>query len=97
VDGQGNPTGISRRLEMSELPLIPPDLEDFKPTGTPEGPLSKAVDWVNVEIDGQRYKRETNTMPQWAGSCWYFLRYIDPKNSTAIVAICHALNRFNGW
>ncbi len=83
VDAKGNPTGITRRLDVSELPLIPPDLEDFKPTGTPEGPLSKATDWVNVEIDGQRYKRETNTMPQWAGSCWYFLRFIDPKNPTA--------------
>ncbi len=83
VDAKGNPTGISRRLEVNELPLIPPDLEDFKPTGTPEGPLSKATDWVNVEIDGQRYKRETNTMPQWAGSCWYFLRFIDSKNPIA--------------
>ena len=67
-------------LSPSALPLVPPDLEDFKPTGTPEGPLSKATDWVNVVIGGKNYKRETNTMPQWAGSCWYFLRYIDPKN-----------------
>ncbi len=70
-------------LSPSDLPLIPPELEDFKPTGTPEGPLSKATDWVNVTIGGKPYKRETNTMPQWAGSCWYFLRYIDPKNDTA--------------
>lgn len=82
VDAKGNPTGVARRLDVGELPLIPPDLEDFKPTGTPEGPLSKATDWVNVEIDGQKYKRETNTMPQWAGSCWYYLRFIDPKNPT---------------
>jgi leucyl-tRNA synthetase len=68
-------------LSPSGLPLIPPDLEDFKPTGTPEGPLSKATDWVNVVIGGKEYKRETNTMPQWAGSCWYFLRYIDPENA----------------
>ncbi|AMV25413.1 Leucine--tRNA ligase [Gemmata sp. SH-PL17] len=67
-------------LSASGLPLVPPDLEDFKPTGTPEGPLSKATDWVNVVVGGKNYKRETNTMPQWAGSCWYFLRYIDPKN-----------------
>jgi leucyl-tRNA synthetase len=83
VDAKGNSTGNTQRLTTNELPLIPPDLEDFKPTGTPEGPLSKATDWVNVEIDGDRYKRETNTMPQWAGSCWYFLRFIDPKNPTA--------------
>lgn len=70
-------------LTPGDLPLVPPDLEDFKPTGTPEGPLSKATDWVNVTVDGKRYARETNTMPQWAGSCWYFLRYIDPKNEGA--------------
>jgi leucyl-tRNA synthetase len=71
------------RLSEQELPLLPPDLEDFKPTGSPEGPLAKATDWVNVTINGKKFKRETNTMPQWAGSCWYFLRYIDPKNTTA--------------
>jgi hypothetical protein len=65
---------------------VPPDLEDFKPTGTPDGPLSKATDWVNVTLDGKAYKRETNTMPQWAGSCWYFLRFIDPKNPAAFAA-----------
>src|SRR5262245_60987701 len=83
LDAAGKPTGFVRRLETAELPLLPPDLEDFKPTGSPEGPLSKATDWVNVTIDGKRYRRETNTMPQWAGSCWYFLRYIDPKNPNA--------------
>ena len=77
------PNGETITLPTSELPLVPPDLEDFKPTGTPEGPLSKATDWVNVKIDGKPFQRETNTMPQWAGSCWYFLRYIDPKNDTA--------------
>ncbi len=70
-------------LTAADLPLVPPDLEDFKPTGTPDGPLSKATQWVNLDIDGKPYKRETNTMPQWAGSCWYFLRYIDPKNTHA--------------
>ena len=84
LDDAGNPTGFVRRLDVSELPLTPPDLEDFKPIGTPEGPLSKATDWVNVTIDGKRYRRETNTMPQWAGSCWYYLRYIDPKNPAAL-------------
>lgn len=73
--------GETIALTAKDLPLVPPDLADFKPTGTPEGPLSKATDWVNVDVGGKRYKRETNTMPQWAGSCWYFLRYIDPKNA----------------
>lgn len=73
--------GTTEALSASGLPLEPPDLEDFKPTGTPEGPLSKATNWVNVVIGGKNYKRETNTMPQWAGSCWYFLRYIDPQNA----------------
>jgi leucyl-tRNA synthetase len=77
------PNGETVTIPTSELPLVPPDLEDFKPTGTPEGPLSKATDWVNVTIGGKPFKRETNTMPQWAGSCWYFLRYIDPKNTKA--------------
>jgi leucyl-tRNA synthetase len=77
------PDGELVALSPKDLPLVPPDLEDFKPTGTPDGPLSKATDWVNVTIGGKAYKRETNTMPQWAGSCWYFLRYIDPKNATA--------------
>ncbi|AMV36936.1 leucine--tRNA ligase [Planctomyces sp. SH-PL62] len=61
-----------------ELPVLLPDLDDFKPTGKPEPPLSKAVDWVRYS---DQYRRETNTMPQWAGSCWYYLRYIDPKNT----------------
>ncbi len=77
------PDGEIRTVPVSELPLVPPDLADFKPTGTPEGPLSKATDWVNVTIDRKPYRRETNTMPQWAGSCWYFLRYIDPHNDRA--------------
>ncbi|MBA4188899.1 MAG: leucine--tRNA ligase [Planctomycetaceae bacterium] len=77
------PDGEIVPLTLKDLPLIPPELADFKPTGTPEGPLSKATDWVNVEINGKKYKRETNTMPQWAGSCWYFLRYIDPHNDQA--------------
>jgi leucyl-tRNA synthetase len=62
------------------LPLRLPDLEDFKPSGQPEPPLGKATDWLYVTRNGKRYRRETNTMPQWAGSCWYYLRYIDPRN-----------------
>ena len=61
-----------------------PELADYKPTGTGEPPLAKATDWVNVtRADGVKGVRETNTMPQWAGSCWYYLRYIDPTNDTA--------------
>ena len=52
-----------------------PELEDFKPTGSPEAAAGKATDWLNVTLDGKNYRRETNTMPQWAGSCWYYLRY----------------------
>jgi leucyl-tRNA synthetase len=60
-----------------ELPVLLPDLDDFRPSGKPEPPLGKATQWVKYS---DRYQRETNTMPQWAGSCWYYLRYIDPKN-----------------
>ena len=58
--------------------MLLPELDDFKPTGKPEPPLSKAKDWIRYS---DRYRRETNTMPQWAGSCWYYLRYLDPHNS----------------
>jgi leucyl-tRNA synthetase len=79
----GKPNGLVRPLTEAELPLRLPELEDFKPTGSPEGPLAKAKQWTEVEIDGVKYRRETNTMPQWAGSCWYFIRFIDPKNDQA--------------
>jgi len=76
--------GRTIALSESDLPLALPKLDDFKPTGTGEPPLAKAVDWVNVTLpDGTRAKRETNTMPQWAGSCWYYLRYLDPDNDKA--------------
>ncbi len=68
----------------NELPLVLPDLEEYKPSGTGESPLANATDWLNVTIDGEKGKRETNTMPQWAGSCWYYMRYLDPNNSSAI-------------
>ena len=74
--------GQHRGLAESELPLLPPTLEDFKPTGTPEPPLSKATDWVRYSATA---KRELNTMPQWAGSCWYYLRYCDARNSERFV------------
>ncbi|WP_176013677.1 leucine--tRNA ligase [Victivallis sp. Marseille-Q1083] len=77
--------GSIKLLDEDELPLEPPAMEDFKPSGTGEPPLAKATDWVEyIEPGtGRRGRRETNTMPQWAGSCWYYLRYIDPKNSEA--------------
>jgi leucyl-tRNA synthetase len=83
VDASGQPTGVIETVAISELPLQLPKLEDYKPTGNPEPPLSKAKAWLNVERGGKRYVRETNTMPQWAGSCWYYLRYLDSKNDKA--------------
>ena len=62
-----------------------PPMADFRPTGTPEPPLSKAKQWLRYERDGDVFTRETNTMPQWAGSCWYYLRYIDPHNDRRFV------------
>ena len=75
--------GQHRAISESELPLTPPALADFKPTGTPEPPLSKATDWVRYSATSTR---ELNTMPQWAGSCWYYLRYCDPTNSERFVS-----------
>ena len=87
VDADGNPTGAIRAVDESELPVDLPHLEDYKPHGKPEPPLGKSPEeWLYVERDGKRYRRETNTMPQWAGSCWYYLRFIDPENSEAFVA-----------
>jgi leucyl-tRNA synthetase len=76
----GNP--YHEALPESALPILPPDLTDYKPTGTGEPPLARAKDWVNLP-DGST--RETNTMPQWAGSCWYYLRYLDAENPSAFV------------
>ncbi|MHA3772713.1 leucine--tRNA ligase [Verrucomicrobiota bacterium sgz303538] len=75
--------GKHRPLSESELPLTPPDMEDFKPTGTPEPPLSKATDWIRYSDTATR---ELNTMPQWAGSCWYYLRYCDARNENRFVS-----------
>lgn len=69
-------------LPESDLPLRLPAMEDYRPMGTGEPPLAKATEWVNVTLpDGRKGRRETNTMPQWAGSCWYYLRYLDPRNA----------------
>ena len=77
--------GSQSLVDESDLPLTLPELQDYKPTGTGEPPLAKAEDWVNVvdPATGKKGRRETNTMPQWAGSCWYYLRYIDPHNEKA--------------
>ncbi|MDX1945178.1 MAG: leucine--tRNA ligase [Pirellulaceae bacterium] len=86
LDAAGQPTGMIRAVEMKDLPVDLPHLDDYKPHGRPEPPLAKAPkEWLEPVIGGQRYRRETNTMPQWAGSCWYFLRFIDPRNSERFV------------
>jgi leucyl-tRNA synthetase len=76
--------GRHHAIPESELPLTPPDMDDFKPTGTPEPPLSKAKEWVRYSDTATR---ETNTMPQWAGSCWYYLRYCDASNAGRFVGL----------
>ncbi|TWU66092.1 Leucine--tRNA ligase [Crateriforma conspicua] len=86
IDEAGELTGRKRTVPAEDLPVTLPELEDFKPHGRPEPPLAKADDdWLIVELDGRRFRRETNTMPQWAGSCWYYLRYIDPKNDQCMI------------
>ncbi|MGW6689905.1 leucine--tRNA ligase [Streptomyces sp. NPDC054961] len=91
--------GVAHALPESMLPLELPEVEDYSPrtfepddaASQPETPLSRNADWVHVELDlgdgegVKRYRRETNTMPNWAGSCWYQLRYLDPTNSAALV------------
>ncbi|RIJ47395.1 leucine--tRNA ligase [Maribellus luteus] len=72
-------------VEDENLPLELPDLEEYKPSETGESPLANAEDWLIVtDKNGRKGRRETNTMPQWAGSCWYYLRYIDPMNADSI-------------
>ncbi|MBP3891705.1 MAG: leucine--tRNA ligase [Solobacterium sp.] len=71
-------------IPFEDLPLILPELDDYKPSKSGASPLEKATDWVNVTVDGKKGKRETSTMPGSAGSSWYFLRYIDPQNDHAI-------------
>ena len=82
----GEKTGMIRAVDTKDLPVDLPEIEDFKPHGRPEPPLEKADDdWLYPVIDGKKYQRETNTMPQWAGSCWYYLRFIDPKNDAVFI------------
>ncbi|MBS0623536.1 MAG: leucine--tRNA ligase [Verrucomicrobia bacterium] len=77
--------GSIRILELDELPLVPPEVIEYKPTETGESPLAKVKDWVEITDPktGLSAKRETHTMPQWAGSCWYYLRFCDPTNTQA--------------
>jgi leucyl-tRNA synthetase len=79
--------GKPQTVSDAELPVVLPELDDFKPSGSPEGPLAKAGAWLEVTdpVTGKRARRETNTMPQWAGSCWYYLRFIDPTNSERLI------------
>lgn len=74
--------GTFKALDESELPLTLPDVDSYKPSGTGESPLAGIESWVNTtdKASGKKARRETNTMPQWAGSCWYYLRYLDPDN-----------------
>jgi leucyl-tRNA synthetase len=90
-------TGLPVALPESMLPVVLPDVDDFSPRtfdpddadSEPETPLSRKKEWVHVDLDlgdgPKQYVRETNTMPQWAGSCWYELRYLDPRNDKALV------------
>ncbi len=75
--------GTKRTLDLDELPLLPPDIADFKPAGDGQSPLAKVKNWIEVTDPktGKKVRRESNTMPQWAGSCWYYLRFCDPDNS----------------
>ncbi len=87
LDAAGKPTGQVRALTPEDLPLDLPSAMTFDSKhDSPEPPLEKAPhDWLFVTLDGKRYKRETNTMPQWAGSCWYYLRFLDPRNANALI------------
>lgn len=80
--------GTIKPLSEDELPLMLPDVESYKPTGTGESPLAGVEEWVNTvdKETGKPARRETNTMPQWAGSCWYYLRFLDPHNDKEIVS-----------
>jgi leucyl-tRNA synthetase len=86
LDAAGNLTGLMRALAPDQLPLTLPEFVKFEAHGSPEPPLEQSPEsWLYVTVDGKRYKRETNTMPQWAGSCWYYLRFLDPKNEKALI------------
>ncbi|RMG41542.1 MAG: leucine--tRNA ligase [Planctomycetota bacterium] len=87
LDENGNPTGLLRTVPEDQLPVLLPEDFEFKPHDRPEPPLAQAPEsWLYTTAeDGTRLMRETNTMPQWAGSCWYYLRFIDPRNQERFV------------
>jgi leucyl-tRNA synthetase len=87
LDNDNQPTGRIRALSPEDLPLDLPAAMKFDAAhDSPQPPLDKAPkDWLYVTLDGKKYKRETNTMPQWAGSCWYYLRFLDPTNDKALI------------
>ncbi|MBQ2821417.1 MAG: leucine--tRNA ligase [Thermoguttaceae bacterium] len=88
LDENGQKTGKVLPLTDADLPVNLPEMEqfDFPPLENPEPPMEHAPqDWLFVELNGKKYKRETNSMPQWAGSCWYYLRYLDPKNAERLI------------
>ena len=69
-------------VDEKDLPVFLPEVESYLPTKSGKSPLARNENWKNITINGELYERETNTMPQWAGSCWYYLRFLDPKNSS---------------
>ncbi len=80
--------GTVKTVSENDLPVMLPEVESYKPTGTGESPLASIDSWVNTidKESGKPARRETNTMPQWAGSCWYYLRFLDPKNNSELVS-----------
>ncbi len=84
LDAAGVETGEIRTVGDEDLPVSLPELQDFTPTASGDPPLARAEDWVTVvDAEGRTWRRETNSMPQWAGSCWYYLRFCDPRNEEA--------------
>lgn len=84
-----HPDGSIEALSDAALPLTLPEVESYRPSGTGESPLATIEEWMNTEYppdSGERVRRESNTMPQWAGSCWYYLRYLDPHNDHEFAA-----------
>ena len=79
--------GTIKLLDEKELPVTLPEMKEYKPAGTGESPLANAAEWLDYTCPetGMKGRRETNTMPQWAGSCWYYLRYIDPNNDECLI------------
>ena len=88
IDGAAHRIRYDQPIPVDEkdLPLKLPDLTDFHPGDDPQGCLARAKEWRYFQKGDQWYARETNTMPQWAGSCWYYLRFADPKNELSLIS-----------